>query len=206
MTDAPDAAGGSKGPLLWPGYLVGGFLLTVASVVVAFWIGPVIEGWNAPLLTTLFYGVVLSAPLAKAGHLCLRCFVTKERRPWLAFTLGAAGPWALMVGVLFGPSFLEYLGRRDFDSEAWQAVSTRRTQERIKMVDDLIDSGVLDHLPRARVAELLGDDDSDSGYFADWDVVYWLGDERSFFSIDSEWLVIRFDDGGRVRDYRLVRD
>jgi len=110
----------------------------------------------------LFYGVVLSAPLAKAGHLCLRCFVTKERRPWLAFTLGAAGPWALMVGVLFGPSFLEYLGRREFDSEAWQAVSTRRTQERIKMVDDLIDSGVLDHLPRARVAELLGDDDSDS--------------------------------------------
>ena len=45
-----------------------------------------------------------------------------------------------------------------------------------------------------------------TGYFKDWDLVYWLGRERGFISIDSEWLVVRLDPKGWVREYRIVRD
>lgn len=40
-------------------------------------------------------------------------------------------------------------------------------------------------------------------YFREWDMVYRLGMEGSYFGIDSEWLVIRLGPDGRVIDYRL---
>lgn len=45
-----------------------------------------------------------------------------------------------------------------------------------------------------------------SGYYREWDLVYWLGPERGFYSIDSEWLVVRLGPEGRVSDCQLVRD
>ena len=45
-----------------------------------------------------------------------------------------------------------------------------------------------------------------TGYFAAWDMVYWLGPERGFIRIDSEWLVLRLAKDGRVLDNRIVRD
>ncbi len=35
-------------------------------------------------------------------------------------------------------------------------------------------------------------------------MVYWQGPERSFFSIDSLWLVLRLDADSRVVDYRIT--
>ncbi len=43
-------------------------------------------------------------------------------------------------------------------------------------------------------------------YFRDWDMVYRLGMERGFISIDSEWLVIRLGTNGRVTESRIVHD
>ena len=43
-------------------------------------------------------------------------------------------------------------------------------------------------------------------YFKEWDLVYWLGPERGFISIDSEWLVFRFDGQKKVTDYKIMRD
>lgn len=41
--------------------------------------------------------------------------------------------------------------------------------------------------------ELLGDE-TNTDYFKEVNnIVYYLGDERGFISIDSEWLVIMFD-------------
>ena len=37
-------------------------------------------------------------------------------------------------------------------------------------------------------------------------MVYWLGPERGFMSIDSEWLTLNFDQAGKVRDVDIVRD
>lgn len=43
-------------------------------------------------------------------------------------------------------------------------------------------------------------------YFSDWDLVYWLGPERGFLSIDSEWLVVKLDQNEVVTDFKIVRD
>ena len=45
-----------------------------------------------------------------------------------------------------------------------------------------------------------------SEYFSDADLVYRLGAERGFISIDSEWLTLKFDQAGKVRDARIVTD
>jgi hypothetical protein len=122
----------------------------------------------------------------------------------------------LLLSFLFGPSLVEYLSRIDFDSDDWKAAASQEgrgpTKERIKMVDDLIASGVLDNKQREEVRAILGPDDGEdgtghgAGYFSDWDDVYWLGPERGFIGIDSEWLVIKYGNDGRVREYRIATD
>ncbi|HEX8242360.1 MAG TPA: hypothetical protein VF541_02645 [Longimicrobium sp.] len=73
------------------------------------------------------------------------------------------------------------------------------------MVDDLLASRDLHGLTRAEVVALLGTPPK-TGYFREYDLVYWLGPERGPSSIDSEWLVLRLDAAGRVAEYRLVTD
>jgi hypothetical protein len=73
------------------------------------------------------------------------------------------------------------------------------------MADGLLQSGALVGKSRASVIEMLGPP-TETGKWKDWDLVYWLGAERSLISIDSEWLVIRFISSDRVAEVRLVRD
>jgi hypothetical protein len=114
---------------------------------------------------------------------------------------------ALVVGLPAACAFnLGYLPIRRLDAETWRNVERVDVPPvRLHMVEWLIRSGRLDGLTRAQIAALLGPA-SDSGYFRDWDFVYWLGPERGLFSIDSEWLVIRIGPDGRVADYRIVSD
>ncbi len=44
-----------------------------------------------------------------------------------------------------------------------------------------------------------------TGYFRGYDLVYRIGNERGFFSIDSEWLVVKFTND-RADVVRIVRD
>ena len=73
------------------------------------------------------------------------------------------------------------------------------------MVEWLVRSGRLDGLTRPQLLALLGPP-SGAGYFTDWDLVYWLGPERGWFGIDSEWLVIRLGPDGRVAEYEIARE
>ena len=73
------------------------------------------------------------------------------------------------------------------------------------MIEPLIMSGRLDGVTQPEVIALLGPSD-DTNYFKEWDFVYWLGPERSFMSLDSEWLVIKIGPTGRVVEYRVVSD
>jgi hypothetical protein len=43
-------------------------------------------------------------------------------------------------------------------------------------------------------------------FFVDYDLVYVLGPERGFISIDYEWLVINLDGAGHVNDAEIVTD
>lgn len=73
------------------------------------------------------------------------------------------------------------------------------------MVDDLIAHHHLEGRTRAEIVALL-DEPRRTVYFDNYDLVYWLGPERGWISIDSEWLVFRLDATGRVAEYHLVTD
>ena len=92
-----------------------------------------------------------------------------------------------------------------FDSQRWKQVERSDDYSRLRMIESLTLSGRLNRIKRAEVVSLLGPSD-DTDYFNEWDFVYWLGPERSFISLDSEWLVIKIGATGRVVDYRIVSD
>ena len=78
---------------------------------------------------------------------------------------------------------------RPFDRAAWNDEARVRDGVRLKMA-------------RNDVSAMLG---QPTDRFPDWDLAYWLGAERGFISIDTEWLVLRFD-RERVSEVRIVRD
>jgi hypothetical protein len=73
------------------------------------------------------------------------------------------------------------------------------------MVDDLLRKHPLIGKSRVEVEKLIGIPPP-TEYFRSYDLVYWLGPERSFFGIDSEWLGVRFDSNQRVVEATLLRD
>ena len=76
---------------------------------------------------------------------------------------------------------------------------------RHRMADWLILTHSLIGDTRAQVVEKLGEPPP-TEYFPDWSLVYNLGAERGLMSIDSEWLVVRIADNGKVAEARIVRD
>lgn len=92
---------------------------------------------------------------------------------------------------------------RTFDQAVW--LDEQQEVARLEMADRILARRALDGMTRAEVVAKLGEPPK-TGYFPDWNLVYWLGMERGFMRIDSEWLVVRCDANGRVSDYRIVRD
>jgi hypothetical protein len=112
----------------------------------------------------------------------------------------------VIVVVLIGAAFITgHLPVRLFNTDGWKQVERSDDYARLRMVEHLMASGRLDGLTRAQVIAMLGPPD-DTNYFSEWDMVYWLGPERSLASLDPEWLVIRFGPSGTVGDYRVVSD
>ncbi|MBD1915773.1 hypothetical protein H6F55_08620 [Phormidium sp. FACHB-322] len=101
----------------------------------------------------------------------------------------------------------ECRGYTEFNPTLWNdpALSAEPTYVRLCMVDDLLAKYLLLGRPQAGVIELLGPPEPQKG-FADYDMVYRLGPERQFISIDYEWLVIKLDAAGHVSDASLVTD
>lgn len=110
---------------------------------------------------------------------------------------------AVLVGALI-VRWIWFPGQA-FDPIAWQDEALVQQGARLAMADRLVARRSLTGKSRDEVVKLLGEPPP-TEYFADWDLVYWLGRERGFMSIDSEWLVIKFGPDGRVADYRIVRD
>ncbi len=73
------------------------------------------------------------------------------------------------------------------------------------MTDDLLRRHLLDGLTSDSVEALLGSKPK-TDYFVERDYVYWLGPERGWIRIDSEWLVIDLDSTGHVAKAEIVRD
>ena len=104
-----------------------------------------------------------------------------------------------------GDTIQEHMRRRPFDAAAWRGEKTLTNDVRIRMVDDLLRRHSFRGMTREQVTAIAGDPDK-TEYFKNWDLVYWLGPERGWMSIDSQWLVFRLDSQKKVADYRIVRD
>jgi hypothetical protein len=119
-----------------------------------------------------------------------------------------ASPYVFVGGWMGWETAKELASRRRFDQEAWWRAgyaATGAEPVRLRMVDDLLQRRLLDGKTRAEVIALLGPP-PETAYFREYDLVYWLGPERSIFSIDSEWLGIRLGPDGRVAEAVLLRD
>ena len=102
--------------------------------------------------------------------------------------------------------FRSFFPGRVFDAEQWQVnASQRGTKVRLAMADRIVARKTLKGKTRTQVTDMLGKPPT-TDYFSDWDLVYWLGPERGFLGIDSEWLVVKLDRNGIVDDYKIVRD
>ena len=77
--------------------------------------------------------------------------------------------------------------------------------KRHRMADWLVMTGALEGLSRGEVLAKLGQPPP-TAKFTDYDLVYHLGDERGFLSIDSEWLVMRLSQSGKVTESQVIRD
>jgi hypothetical protein len=94
-----------------------------------------------------------------------------------------------------------------FDQTVWIANpdSTEMNPIRLRMVDDLLTKHNFLGMSRKQIDDLLGPR-APTDKFQNWDLVYWLGPERGSFRLDSEWLVFRFDNDGRVKEFKHLRD
>lgn len=110
---------------------------------------------------------------------------------------------AAAVAIVFGVAFYAPV---PFVPELWNVSldgTTLRTRYRI--ADRLVSSGRLIGMTRAQVIELLGPP-TDTDKFRDHTLVYVLGPERGFISIDYEWLLVDTGTDGKVRSAAVTSD
>ena len=106
----------------------------------------------------------------------------------------------MIMIVLIAALGLRSACRHSFSTGKWIAEPGKRAA----MTADLFRDYDLVGMSKAQIAELLGPDNNDYGYFNREDRwVYFLGSERTI--IDSEWLLIDFD-GDTVREYTMTTD
>ena len=112
-----------------------------------------------------------------------------------------------LFGDVISAAIKERLNRIPFDAAGWQAGSRAQSGQpvRIRMVDDLLRRHTFTGLSRTEAVKLLGEPDK-TEHFKGWDMVYWLGPERGWLSVDSEWLLLKLDSAQKVSDCRLARD
>jgi hypothetical protein len=96
----------------------------------------------------------------------------------------------------------------DFTPALWIATDSPLVDDRTlrqRMLGDLFARHKLVGLTRDSVIGLLGEPPK-TGYFKDWQLVYWLGPEQRFLALDSEWLVMKVDSAGKVVEAEVRTD
>src|SRR5688572_29785136 len=107
-----------------------------------------------------------------------RCRMMSRRCRWLAIILAALAVIVAALAFMTGLSVRRSrLPGEPFDAVAWQDEVKIEQGVRRGMADRLVAEGTLIGKTRAEVVELLGEP-TPIGYFADWHMVYWLGNER----------------------------
>ncbi|WP_169818309.1 hypothetical protein [Shimazuella kribbensis] len=91
-----------------------------------------------------------------------------------------------------------------FTSKKWR----ERVDQRVFIVDNLLHHYRLKGKSKAEVIQLLGKPTETEYFKQSNNIVYYLGDERGYISIDSEWLVVTFGNNreDKVSKVEIVTD
>ena len=192
-----------------------GFAVTALSFVVQVNWREIVGGFGLrvgydtrPQWLVFVMHAITSAPwIAAAIVIALRVLKGKQYSA-VAFSIGAVSvPITVIAMLWFSPIVVDIIHRQPFESSAWivQEQGDSLWPARLTMIDDLVKRKLLGGKHKEEVVALLGEGTHSSSW-REWDIHYWLGPERSLIRIDSEWLVIRFDDSGIVKEYAIVRD
>jgi hypothetical protein len=115
---------------------------------------------------------------------------------------------ALVVFVVSGVTYGYFAHRStSFSQMVWclgETAAFSQDAPRLRMADGLVASRALLGKSAQEVASMLGPP-TRTDKFKNYNLVYWLGAERGFLSIDSEWLLVRFDNE-KVVEANIVRD
>jgi hypothetical protein len=116
---------------------------------------------------------------------------------------------ALVAGALVSIAFafwLVFSCPLPFVASLWHSSLDGTTfNTRYRVADGLELTGRLNGKTKAEVLELLGPPPP-TDKFEDHDLVYVLGPERSWISLDYEWLLVDFDSTGRASSVTVVSD
>jgi hypothetical protein len=141
----------------------------------------------------------------------------RRRRTYLPLLLAAGFTAALFFG---GWAFLvlyslrgNAIHERRFDPIAWSDPGWRDTATeatnhhtvRPKLPNERIANHMRAGWKAAAVEALIGPPDPEP-YCEPGDWEHWLGSERSAMAVDGEWLVLDFDEAGRLERFRLAPD
>lgn len=126
--------------------------------------------------------------------------VPTKRRLRVTWVAGAL----VMAAVLWWTVFQAPL---PFVAFLWNVDFNRRTklETRYRIADHLVSTGRLNGMARSEVIALLGTPRK-TDKFEDHGLVYVLGPERGWISIDHEWLLVDFDSADRVAKVTVVTD
>jgi len=124
---------------------------------------------------------------------------------------------ALATLLILGIALLLYIAEGGlqpelpFDRAEWMNGTDENQMyfPRLRMADDLIDNNTLDGKTRDEVLSMLGEPMMTDVTWSPRDhfgLLYHLGPERGWVSVDSEWLGIKFDTNGTVSECKIVRD
>lgn len=114
----------------------------------------------------------------------------------------------LMAWIFFEPEIGGWVYGTPFDSTAWKAQDYLEEDygmwtPRLCMIEDLLEAKILDGLTEPEVLSLLGPvEEWETPPVAGEDVLhYFLGPERGFIGLDSEWLIIKLSEDRSVKRY-----
>jgi hypothetical protein len=121
---------------------------------------------------------------------------------WVLSTLVSGTAILIFVTIFFFTWLPEYPTSL-FDSKLWLSEPRKRTE----MIDNLVESKILDHKSKADIIQLLGQPLDSCSYFrpSGYDLIYNLGFERHPFGVDHEWLLIWLEND-TVKEYKVKTD
>ena len=112
----------------------------------------------------------------------------------------------IIVGTVFFSICIVQLGVNEYNSKFRIDRWLEDEGNRVYMIDDLLAQHKLVGKSNKEIIQLLGRPTKTSKSEEMNQTVYYLGDERGFISIDSERLILQFDNDDKVVEYTIQKD